>query len=51
MGTVAGVLIFAILDSMFNLLGVGSYLKQVLRGLIIIAAVASYSIRTKEEVS
>lgn len=50
-GTIAGVLIFSILDMMFNSLGIDSYLKQVLRGLIIIAAVASYSMRTKEEVS
>lgn len=49
-GTMAGVLIFALLETMFNQLGVGAFLKQVLRGLIIIAAVASYSFRSKEEV-
>lgn len=48
MGTVAGVLIFAVLDTMFNQLGVGSYTKQILRGLIIIAAVAIYAARSKE---
>lgn len=47
-GTLAGVFIFAILDTMFNQLGVDSFLKQVLRGLIIIAAVASYAIRSSE---
>jgi len=50
LGTVAGVLIFAVLDTMFNQLGVGSYTKQVLRGLIIIAAVAIYAARSKEVV-
>jgi ribose transport system permease protein len=50
LGTVAGVLIFATLDTMFNQLGVGSYLKQVLRGLIIIGAVAVYAYRSKEVV-
>jgi ribose transport system permease protein len=50
LGTLAGVLIFATLDTMFNQLGVGSYTKQVLRGLIIIAAVAVYAYRSKEVV-
>lgn len=50
LGTLAGVLIFSIMDSMFNQLGTGAFLKQVFRGLIIIAAVASYSFRSKEEV-
>lgn len=50
LGTVAGVLIFAVLDTMFNQLGVGSYTKQVLRGLIIIGAVAIYAARSKEVV-
>ena len=50
LGTLAGVLIFAILDVMFNQLGIGSYAKQVLRGLIIIAAVAVYAIRSREVV-
>ncbi|MBA2667396.1 MAG: ABC transporter permease [Trueperaceae bacterium] len=50
LGTVAGVLIFATLDTMFNQLGVDSYLKQVLRGLIIIGAVAVYAYRSKEVV-
>jgi ribose transport system permease protein len=50
LGTLAGVLIFAILDVMFNQLGIGSYTKQVLRGLIIIAAVAVYAYRSREVV-
>lgn len=48
-GTLAGVLIFGILDTMFNQLGVDTFLKQVLRGAIIILAVASYTIRSREK--
>ena len=48
-GTLAGVLIFSILDTTFNQLGVNPYLTIVLRGLIIILAVASYTIRSKQE--
>jgi ribose transport system permease protein len=44
------VLIFAILDVMFNQLGIGSYTKQVLRGFIIIGAVAVYAYRSREVV-
>lgn len=50
LGTVAGVLIFATLDVIFNQLGIGSYTKQVLRGLIIIGAVAVYAFRSREVV-
>lgn len=46
-GTLAGVLIFGVLDTMFNQLGVDTFLKQVLRGSIIILAVASYTIRSR----
>jgi ribose transport system permease protein len=48
-GTLAGVLIFGVLDTTFNQLGVNPYLKMVLRGAIIILAVASYTIRSKKE--
>jgi len=48
-GTLAGVLIFGVIDTVFNQLGVDTYLKTVLRGAIIILAVASYSIRSKRE--
>jgi ribose transport system permease protein len=48
-GTLAGVLIFGILDTTFNQLGVNPYLKTVLRGAIIVLAVASYTIRSKKE--
>ena len=48
-GTLAGVLIFGVIDTVFNQLGVDTYLKTVLRGAIIILAVASYSLRSKRE--
>jgi len=48
-GTMAGVLIFGILDTTFNQLGVNPYLKTVLQGAIIILAVASYTFRSNKE--
>lgn len=48
-GTLAGVLIFGVLDTVFNQLGVNPYLKTVLRGAIVVLAVASYTIRSKQE--
>jgi ribose transport system permease protein len=45
LGTVAGVLILALLDNLFNQLQVNTFLKDVLRGIIIIAAVAVYALR------
>jgi ribose transport system permease protein len=48
-GTLAGVLIFGVLDTVFNQLGVNPYLKTVLRGAIIVFAVASYTYRSKKE--
>ena len=48
-GTLAGVLLFGVIDTVFNQLGVDTYLKTVLRGAIIILAVASYSIRSGRE--
>lgn len=50
-GTMAGVLLFACLDAGFNMLGIDAFLKQVLRGAIVIAAVAVHSIRTKGHVA
>ncbi len=46
-GTMAGMLIFSLIDSIFNLAGVDSFAKQVLRGIIIVGAVAFYAIRTR----
>ncbi|MFC4563575.1 ABC transporter permease [Nocardiopsis mangrovi] len=44
-GTVAGVLILAVLDTLFNILAVDPFFKDVLRGVIVIAAVAIYARR------
>ena len=44
-GDGGGVLILALLDNMFNQLEVNTFLKDVLRGVIIIAAVAVYALR------
>lgn len=45
LGTIAGVFILAMLDHTFNELEVNAFAKDVARGVIIIAAVAAYSIR------
>jgi ribose transport system permease protein len=45
-GTMAGVLIFSLIDSTFNLAGVDAFAKQVLRGVVIVAAVAFYAARS-----
>ncbi len=44
-GTVGGVLILAVLDTVFNVMQVDPFFKDVLRGLIIVAAVAIYARR------
>lgn len=48
-GTLGGVLIFGVLETVFNQLGVNPYLKTVLQGAIIVLAVASYTFRSKKE--
>ena len=50
-GTIAGVLLFAVIDASFNMLGVPAFPKQVIRGAIVIAAVAVYSVRSKGHVA
>ena len=45
LGTVGGVFILAVLDNIFNQLEVNAFLKDVVRGVIIIAAVAVYARR------
>jgi ribose transport system permease protein len=45
-GTVGGVLLLASIDAIFNQLEVDAFFKQVIRGVIIIAAVAIYARRT-----
>jgi ribose transport system permease protein len=51
LGTLGGVLIFSLLDTMFNQIGIDAYLKQILRGAIIILAVGFYTFRSVEEPS
>jgi ribose transport system permease protein len=48
-GTFAGVLIFGVLSTAFNQLGVNPYMKIVFQGVIIVLAVASYTVRSKKE--
>jgi ribose/xylose/arabinose/galactoside ABC-type transport system permease subunit len=50
LGTFAGVLILALLDNAFNQLQVNPLLKDVVRGVIIIAAVAAYTFRERGRV-
>ena len=50
-GTMAGVLLFAVIDASFNMLGVPAFPKQVIRGAIVIAAVAVYSVLSKGHVA
>ena len=50
-GTLAGVLMFATLDAVFNMLGVSAYPKLVLRGAIVVAAVAAYTVRSRDLVA
>lgn len=47
-GTVGGVLLLAVLDSVFNQLEVNSFVKDVVRGVVIVAAVAIYARRRKQ---
>ena len=48
-GTVGGVLLLASIDAIFNQLEVDAFFKQVIRGLIIIAAVAIYARRVQRK--
>jgi ribose transport system permease protein len=50
LGTFAGVLILALLDNAFNQLQINPLLKDVVRGVIIIAAVAAYTFRERGRV-
>jgi ribose transport system permease protein len=45
-GTVGGVLLLAVLDSVFNQLQVDSFFKDVVRGVVIVAAVSIYARRS-----
>lgn len=50
LGTFAGVLILALLDNAFNQLEINTFLKDVVRGAIIIGAVAIYALRQRREI-
>jgi ribose transport system permease protein len=47
LGTFAGVLILALLDNLFNQMQLNTFLKDVVRGVIIVAAVAVYGLRRR----
>ncbi|MBA2246600.1 MAG: ABC transporter permease [Chloroflexia bacterium] len=47
MGTFAGVLILALLDNAFNELEINAFIKDIVRGVIIIGAVAIYAVRRR----
>jgi ribose transport system permease protein len=46
-GSLGGILVFATIDSVLGIMEVNPYLKEVVRGLIIIAAVAVYASRNR----
>lgn len=46
-GTLVGVMIFSLIDSIFNITGVDAFAKQILRGVIIVVAVALYAARSR----
>jgi len=46
-GTVAGFLIVSLLNNVFNLMGVNTFVQWIVRGLIILVAVAAYSAQRK----
>jgi ribose/xylose/arabinose/galactoside ABC-type transport system permease subunit len=48
LGTIAGVLLLALIANMLNLLGISPFTQQVINGLIIIAAIAIYTARSRE---
>jgi ribose transport system permease protein len=50
-GTLAGVLLFATLDVDFNMLGVSAYPQLILRGAIVVLAVAAYTFRSRGHVA
>jgi ribose transport system permease protein len=50
-GTMAGVMVFSLIDSIFNLAGVDAFAKPAIRGVIIIAAVAFYAVRSRRLVA
>jgi ribose transport system permease protein len=50
-GTLAGVFLFATIDAVFNMLQIDPFLGQVLRGAIVVLAVAYHSVRQKGHIA
>ncbi len=48
-GTVAGVLLVSILNNIFNLIGVPTYYQWIIKGLIILVAVAGYRLQARKK--
>jgi ribose transport system permease protein len=48
-GTVAGVMIVSVLSNIFNLVGVNPWIQWIIKGLILLAAVAIYSVQQSDE--
>jgi ribose/xylose/arabinose/galactoside ABC-type transport system permease subunit len=48
LGTIAGVLLLALIANMLNLLGISPFTQRVVNGVIIIAAIAIYTARRRE---
>ena len=48
-GTIAGVLIVTVLNNVFNLVGVDTFYQWIVKGIIILVAVAAYSTRKSAE--
>lgn len=48
LGTVAGVLLLALIANVLNLMGISPFTQRVVNGLIIIAAIAIYTARSRE---
>jgi ribose transport system permease protein len=48
-GTLAGVLIVSVLNNIFNNLGVSPYYQWIVKGLIIIGAVALFTARKRSQ--
>ena len=46
-GTLAGVFVFATIDAVFNMLQIDAFLSQVLRGVVVVAAVGLYTFRSR----
>lgn len=48
-GTMAGVLILIVLNNIFNLIGVSTYYQWIIKGLIVLGAVAVYALRENKD--